>query len=195
MKPKIFVGVPCLDHVRTQTANTLVSLVRSLSYIEKIVFQQRCYIHLSREKLAKMALDGGYSHILFIDSDMCFSPLVIERLLSRDKDIIAGLYYHRRLPLEPVVGMINEEGLPMTLKEIPKDIFKCYAAGTGCMLIKTEVFKRMPKPWFFYEPPNEIDDGIGEDTWFCKKANEMGIEVWVDPTVQVGHIGEIIFQQ
>jgi hypothetical protein len=34
---------------------------------------------------------------------------------------------------------------------------------------------------------------IGEDVNFCKRANEMGLEVWCDPTIRIGHIGEYLY--
>jgi hypothetical protein len=34
------------------------------------------------------------------------------------------------------------------------------------------------------------DEGyIGEDFLFCDRARELGFEVWVDPTITLGHMG------
>ena len=30
---------------------------------------------------------------------------------------------------------------------------------------------------------------IGEDFLFCDRARDAGFEVWVDPTIKLGHIG------
>jgi len=32
---------------------------------------------------------------------------------------------------------------------------------------------------------------IGEDFLFCDRAREAGFEVWVDPTIKLGHMGVI----
>ncbi len=183
---KILIGVPCLDSVKVQTAHTLASLTRMFPDA-KLMFKQRCYIHISREEIAKASLD--FTHLFFVDSDMAFDPRVLERLLERNKDIIGGVYYHRHFPKEPVVGMLVD-GKVKTVQEVPKEPFRCAAIGTGCLLIRTEVFKKMPEPWFFYDPP---PNNLGEDTWFCVKAQEAGFEIWADPTVQVSHIGEFVY--
>lgn len=189
---KVCIGVISSDYIRAKTVSTLISLVKNTPYISQVVIKQGCLLHKNREDVVLEALKGDYTHLFFIDSDMCFSSQVLRRLLARDKDIVGGLYYHRHLPKKSVVAM-EVDGKPVNFSEIPKDLFKCFGCGTGCMLIKMSVFKRMKRPWFFFEPCTGNEDGLGEDLWFCKRAGEAGIETWCDPTVEIGHIGEQIF--
>jgi hypothetical protein len=37
----------------------------------------------------------------------------------------------------------------------------------------------------------ELKDGhyVGEDYLFCDRAREQGFEVWIDPTIKLGHMG------
>ena len=35
-------------------------------------------------------------------------------------------------------------------------------------------------------------DHMGEDISFCQRAIALGHDIWVDPTVQCGHVGQII---
>ena len=30
---------------------------------------------------------------------------------------------------------------------------------------------------------------MGEDFLFCDRARELGYEVWIDPTIKLGHMG------
>jgi hypothetical protein len=32
---------------------------------------------------------------------------------------------------------------------------------------------------------------LGEDLAFCKRATDMGYEIWAEPSVKLGHIGHI----
>ena len=32
---------------------------------------------------------------------------------------------------------------------------------------------------------------LGEDLAFCKRADELGFEIWCEPFVRVGHIGHL----
>ena len=161
---KILIGVPCLDGVTAQTSHTINMLIKKNPEID-VMYVQRCLIHTSREKMAIHAKGKGYTHLFFIDSDIFFNPLVLNRLLRLDKDVAVGIYNHRRLPLEPVIGVSEGEAYK-TVTNIPKEPFKAEIVGTGCMLIKTSVFKKIEKPYFFYDDVNQF----GEDIYFCNKV-------------------------
>jgi hypothetical protein len=45
----------------------------------------------------------------------------------------------------------------------------------------------MEEPWFAFG--NE-DSRCGEDIFFCVHAKEQGIKIWLDPTYQLGHVGD-----
>jgi len=96
---------------------------------------------------------------------MCFSADVLDRLLSREADIIAGAYKYRHPGGEYVVCLTDKSnGKEAT---IPDKLFTAYAAGTGCMLIKMSVFDKVPRPWFSFGPP---EMQIGEDMILTKDA-------------------------
>ena len=58
------------------------------------------------------------------------------------------------------------------------------------MLVNTEVFKKMERPWFAFKYHESGMCEEGEDWYFCRKAKEMGYEVWCNPTISIKHIGE-----
>ena len=66
---------------------------------------------------------------------------------------------------------------------LPSAPFQVAALPTGFMLVKTEVFSRMGFPYF------RCEFGLGEDVSFCVRAQEAGIEVWCDPTIEIKHVG------
>lgn len=187
---KILVAVPTGDFIRMETVRTIVALKGNAV---DVAIEHGPYIHLNRENLILQS--KGYSHIFFVDTDVCFNADVLETLVSRDKDIIGGIYNLRRLPLSPIIRMANEKGemIPGNIKDLPTEPFKCHALGTGCMLIKTEVFDKIKRPWFFYGKPDESHEGMGEDIWFCTKAQEAGFDIWADPIVKISHTGMFNF--
>uniref|UniRef100_A0A6H1ZQ26 Putative glycosyltransferase n=1 Tax=viral metagenome TaxID=1070528 RepID=A0A6H1ZQ26_9ZZZZ len=147
-----------------------------------VLLYETCYIHLGRERLAQQALDGGFTHLLFVDSDMFFEPDALDRLIARDKDIVGADYNKKVLPPEgTVIGA--EEG----------DFVKCEGIATGFLLIKTEVFKKLKHPWFFYEADEQGNCITGDDMWFCKIAREAGYDIWCDKTIKVFHLGDFYF--
>lgn len=196
---KLCVGMLTAGSVKTETVFCFVSSMFKTAGIAG------CGLHFfmpsggmvdqARNEAAKEALSVGASHLLFIDSDMIFPEDGILTLASRDKLIIGANYNLRRLPLMSTVKMSDENGemTQVVGEQIPKYPFKCYAVGTGFMLIRTEVFRILEgdKPWFFYE--SKEDGTIGEDVNFCKKARAKGIDIWCDPTIEVKHIGDYAY--
>ena len=188
MKPKVCVGVPCPDFIRTRTVATLCSLVKRDPTIA-IQIKQGCLVHKNREEIVLDALKMGvFTHLFFVDADMCFGAEVLDRLLSRNADIIAAPYKYRNDSGDWVMLLTDKSNGHE--KDIPKDVFTAYAAGTGCMLIKMSVFEKIPRPWFAFGPPEEQ---VGEDIFFCRRAREAGFRIWVDPTMEILHIGEALY--
>jgi GT2 family glycosyltransferase len=158
----------------------------------EMAFQNGVFVHENMNNLVRLAQEKKASHIFFVEHDMVFEPDTLGRLLEQDKDIISAPYSGRTLPLQPLVYQrgTDEELYMMSYDIWPKKPFKCYGVPTGCTLIKMSVFEKIKPPYFFFE---HTEDGVikmSQDIYFCKKANEAGIEVWCDPTIMVGHIGD-----
>ena len=184
---KICIGISSGEYIKTKTVATIVSLVKLHPELDLII-KQSCLVHKNRNDIVEEALKKDYTHIFFIDSDMCFSPKILERLLSRDKDIVAGDYNKRNLNKESVVKLLKND----IIKGKYTELFECESAGTGCMLIKTDVFKNIPKPYFAFSDDIQKEE-VGEDTFFCLKAKRYGYKIYCDPTIEIGHIGEYIY--
>lgn len=97
--------------------------------------------------------------------------------------------------------------------EIDNGALKIYDAGTGFMLIKKSVFVDMFKTYpelkyqddtgslsdeekkYTYALFNSYidDDGrfLSEDYGFCRYLQKMGGSIWVDPTIELSHLGRI----
>ena len=168
----VLIGLPTTGLVKSMTAYDLFSLGQHTKAVLEVI--NSCNVPKNRNFLAKLAVSGNYSHLLSIDSDMRFPPDTLERLLARDKDIIGVPYYKRQLPLEPTYLPVSQES---------DDLYECVHMGTGMLLIKTEVFKKLPQPWFDY-----VD--MGSDRHFCRLARQHGYKVWADPTIKINHIGD-----
>lgn len=147
---------------------------------------------VGRNRLVEKALDIGAEWLFYLDDDHAFEPDILMRLLEHDKDITASLYLQRIQPFSPVAyEEFDQETKTYTSLDLTKygkdDLVPIVAAGTGGMLIKTEVFRAMEKPWF------HLEDGIGsEDLVFCNKARELGFEIFCDLGTPLGHIDPVI---
>ena len=142
-----------------------------------------------RTELCQEALDLHCTHILFLDTDQVYhNHDLIMRLLDHDEDIVGGKVHRRYPPFEPILNVdqkhVGEEVIERG------GLVEVDATGTGCLMIKTDVLRHIPKPWFeFVEKP---DGGhIGEDISFCNKAREAGYSIYVDCDVTIGHLALI----
>ena len=58
----------------------------------------------------------------------------------------------------------------------------------ACVLIKTDIVKDV---WAHHSTAFFPTMDLGEDLAFCKRAADLGYEIWAEPTVKLGHIGHI----
>ena len=153
-----------------------------------------------REKLVQHALDGGCDYILFIDSDMRFPKNTIDRLLKHDKPIVGVNATTRTVPVKPTAKQLEvdvekkENYWYPVISKGKTGIEQITAIGCGVMLVKAEVFKNTPKPWFwFYQIPG--GKTLGEDVHFCVAAADAGYETWVDHDLsqEIGHVGQYTY--
>lgn len=196
----IAICVPARDEVSTGFAHDL-AIMSARFYgnaqagtLFNVNFVSGTLIADQRQKLVMMAIKQKADYVLFLDSDMRFPPNLLEHLMLHDKDIVACNYATRRLPVKTVAFSDFAE-LKCVYSGDKTDLEEVDAVGMGAMLIKTEIFKKLPLPWFSisYLPSGNMY--IGEDIYFCKLAQANGMKVYVDHDLskQVKHIGVMEF--
>lgn len=190
-KAKIAVCIPTAGSIKTETFASLVNMFWSTQLEWKLFTQTSSLIHENRNILVEKALKSDCTHLLFVDTDMKFESDVLDRLVEREKEIIGVVSCARKLPLAVTVKKLAE-GFEIWEKE--GDLMKCAGVGTGFMLIDLKVFQKLSKPYFFYEHKKNGDFDYGEDMYFCLKAREVGFNIYLDPAISVGHIGDFNYQ-
>lgn len=203
---KVAVCVPCRDSV---LAGFCFDLARMCSYEAKrgvndiqLLQMPGTLIFTQREKLVDEALEWGADYVLWVDSDMRFPANTIEIMLARNVPILGVNATTRREPVMPTAMNLKLDRSENNVKQVwtkiesrgKKGIEQVTAVGFGVTLIKTDVFKKLPKPW---HDVIWTDHGnvIGEDVSFCVKCLEQDIPVFVDHelSMHIGHIGTKTF--
>ncbi len=161
----------------------------------------RTHTALAREIIAQDALKANADILLFIDDDQTFTADDMLKLIMAQKDVIAGHVYMRIPPFRSCVfkwaneedkkkyyataekpsdiGLQNQEGIE------GRGIVEVDAVGFGFVAIKTEVFRKVPQPWFSWTTGK-----FGEDMSFCLKAKEHGFKVFAHTDLDIGHMME-----
>jgi hypothetical protein len=131
--------------------------------------------------------------VWIVGDDHIFQPDTLTRLLDRAVEMIAPLCTRRGPPF-PLVHFGDQiwEGSPyrrvLQYDYLPDDDEPLEVQATGSLpLIRRIVLDAVGDPWF-ENSPGKMD----EEFDFCAKVRSAGFPIWVDPAVQVGHIGEIV---
>lgn len=196
-KLTVVVGIPCSRPVVPEWAVALACqnwpLNTNVGYIplRHPDRNQNIPIAEARTLIAQAAIDIGAPYLFFIDDDVEMpiggARQLLQTMQQADEKvmIVGGIYPNRNVvPTEPV--LFQEWGGGTFWKWKKNTIFEVKAViGTGCMMIRTEVFKHIEKPWF-----NTIDtpqEGITDDSWFCDRVTSAGFKMLADAHVICTH--------
>lgn len=131
----------------------------------------------------------GFSHFLFIDSDIGFEVKHLERLLWHNQAICA-LPYLRRDGTEYQAGHFDADGKPEWFYNTTARGFSPVDfVGAGFILVRADVFPRLRYPWFRREVLTARDESWQDsgDYGFCRNARACGYRVMCDFDFPVFH--------
>jgi hypothetical protein len=189
-KVKVLVGVPHMGIFPYQTVASMLNLIGATKYPNSFALLGLSLVYVAREDIVKNAIDNGFTHVFFLDSDMNPPSNIINKLVEQDKDIISGMAFKRVFPFEPCFYDKIEETSEGKCLRIYRDwekdsLIEVVGVGMACCLIKIEVFKKL------YETIDKIyfpRDETGEDIGFCQLATRAGYKIYVDTSIDVGHV-------
>jgi hypothetical protein len=160
-----------------------------------------------RNLIAKDFLDSDCTDLMFIDSDINFEAEDIFRLMAWNSDpkkgIVAGIPVARKKGKTYISTLDTDENENIFMNYM--GLVKAKRVATAFMIIRREVFEKLRDvhPEWVYHDEKKVGDEviaffdfalkdgqyIGEDFLFCDRARELGYEVWIDPTIKLGHMG------
>jgi hypothetical protein len=176
-KNKLFVATPmyggmahglyvksCLD-LQTTFAKYGIEVKFSFLFNESLITRARNY-------LVDEFLRSGFTHLLFIDSDIHYAPQDIIALMALDKDVIGGPYPKKSInwgniaqaarnnpnldpkELEGLVGEYVFNVVKGTQQFQVTEPLEVLEIGTGHMMVKRQVFEKMQEsfPNIKYKP-------------------------------------------
>jgi len=213
-KIHLHIGIPCYGGMMSEP--TVTSLLRfillaqqaGLNWSLDTMVNESLITRGRNNLMAKMMTNTAATHFMFIDADIRFQPESILQMLACDKEVIAGLYPKKALPVNYVINLKPET-------KIQGDIFTVDTAGTGFLIFRRSVYEQLiaahPDTKYVddvglgkqYEPMMysifdcKIDARghyLSEDWLFCRRWQELGGEIWAHSKVLLNHIGHYEFQ-
>ena len=207
----IFIALPAYDF------KVSLKLAISLARFTQVAGKHGISVHMgsicgcsvvsrARNLLVKDMIDSDATDLLFIDSDINFEPDDIFRLMAWGADpkkgIVAGVPRTRSENKVYIADLDYDENGELTMNGM--GLVRGKRVATAFMLIRREVFEQMMAAhpeWVYKDQRSDrmipclfdfklTEEGyMGEDFLFCDRARELGFEVWIDPTIKLGHMG------
>lgn len=149
-----------------------------------------------RNNLVRQALRLDLTHLIMMDTDQVYPQNVITKLLSHKVDAVGALVHKRWKPFNAVVyhGAVGRYRQEDDERVYSGELIEVDATGTGCILFDMTIFKSVPFPWFHFDV-NAWGEPVGEDICFCQKMKDAGFKIYIDTSVEVGHLNTFVIDK
>lgn len=192
----MFIAVPSMDIVPALFCQSLALLQRAGDTM--VGFEVGSLVYNARNNLARQAIKAEADWVLWLDSDMVFSPDFLQRMLKvcteNDIDFLTALCFRRKPPYTPTLfdrlEKVDKGASYTALMSVPDGRFKVGGCGFAGVLLSTDVLLSVAAKFNgrMFDPI----DGMGEDVSFCWRARQCGYDIWCDSDIDMGHVGQTI---
>ena len=197
----VVIGIPCFSGVDYRV---LEDFMRFSYYLGRrypehnfsLAIKGKTAQHRARNAIVAEALKFNADYLLMLDDDMIidFDQIVgrpssryefLRTMISHDVPICGALYWQRGGDCPPVAMRRNG---PLAYRvmdeaELTGGLQEVDVAGGGVILFKMSALLKIPQPWF----EDETKDGYSTDVQICRKAQEAGLKVYLDSSIEIGH--------
>lgn len=201
VKNTIMVGFIHPGEVRGEFASSLFITARSIPEVAGMAVRQSGpRVGPARNQIVREFLHSKMEWLLFIDSDMIWSPDDVKYVASvADKDerpIVGGLCFADQAgQLFPTLYAADENGQFHVALEYPIDkVVPVDGTGAAFLLVHRRVYEEMQAaepenrhPWFMDQIMPDGSDR-GEDLTFCERATAAGFPIYVDTRAKIAHV-------
>lgn len=191
MSIRLLIAVPTTDYVHADFVKSLAKLQcelgrRRVAYDVEI--QSGTLVYYARNRLANKAINENYTHVLWLDSDMVFDEQIVDDLMEVGKEMVCGAFVSRRPPYGPCIYTSIEKNNVKQVKDFGLRPFRVAGCGFAAVLTTVELLQAVNQKYGTCFQPT---DYYGEDLAFCWRVNQLGREIWCEPTVRAGHIAHV----
>lgn len=191
-KKRILIAIPTAKYIETDTFKSIYDLTVPEGYETEFQYFYGYNIEQIRNLIAEWAKQ--YDYLFSVDSDIVLQKDCLVKMLAHNVDMVSGVYI-QRIDHEEVIEVYKDNGedgvTNVDFYEIqPEGLHPVAGCGFGCVLINSDVIRKMEYPHFMYRSALSHAHTYSEDVFFCKKAKEeAGAQIFVDSSIICNHIG------
>lgn len=197
-KTGVVVGIPTLGRpVSLAWASAYKSLNPPINYNMQVCQIFNNPVAEARNAIVEAALREEARYVFFLGDDVVVPAHTLRQLIMRMENnptigVIGGVYCCKSNPPAPLVFRDNGAGSYWDWKI--GEFFEVTGLGMDCTIIRTELFKILPKPWFQTKREDQFAEGINkateytEDLWFLKQVSEKTeYKIFCDASIICDH--------
>lgn len=213
----VMIGLPCYGgNVSDKTVMGLFNLskqfVRNDIDHALLTVANQSSVTLGRSKIANFFLNNTeFEYLFFLDSDIGFKAADVIKLLDYKLPVVCGAYPMKAYPLQWNYTLTQPN-------EMMGSLIKIDRIGLGFSLIHRSVFEAVAKryPELKFEPAEvgttptqkEIENSyhyfsemkignqfFSEDLSFYNRVKQCGIDIWMDSSIELSHVGSHVFME
>lgn len=197
----VMIAAPSYDgkvdvwHASALSETCKLGLTKGIN-VTAIYMSYDALVQRARNDIVKLALDSKVDDLVFIDCDQDWLPQDFFKLLEYDVGVV-GVPIRKKSDIETYnVKLLGE------YKVLDNGLVVVDGVGTGMLRIRKDALERVWEISEEYTEPHKkeasravfdvkIVDGElwSEDIVFCKKIEELGEKIYIDPSIQTGHSG------
>lgn len=203
----VMVGMPAGRDIPALTVKSLLdtfSLCHKMEITCKLgMVSGSAVVQWARDEVVAMFLQSDVNRLFWIDSDMVWTPEQFMRMLalSQLRSVVCATYPAKT---EPVTFYVNNIDNDVTTDEL--GLMSIYGVGLGFTVMQRGVIEELAAkaPQVRDEISGRSNAAIfrvgsvdgkreGEDMAFFRDVRELGHKVWLDPEINLGHIGQKMY--
>jgi len=187
---KLLIAIPTLDYIHRKFVKSLTGLVKHLESdgVDFDVHFEGCtLVYISRDNIARKAIEEDYERVLWLDADMVFGKDIYWKLRHANKHFVTAIYRGRHGTHRPCIFEKLEPPERWDSFDYEPAIREIKGCGFGCVLTSTDILEKVWNRNGTCFRPTPL---LGEDLAFCKRASDLGYSIWANLDAPVGHIGQ-----
>jgi hypothetical protein len=161
-------------------------------------------ISIARARIIGAFLHSTATHLFMIDDDQAWNPMDFVKFLLAGRDFMAAASVRKVTPSSFAVNITDDYGRPLPIHVDERGYIEASNVGAAFVCLTRACVERMVEAYrgelafdaaegreeyALFNPMILNRRYLGEDYSFCQRWRTIGGKVWVDPTVDLRHVG------